>query len=401
MSDNTHAKYSPSKLPRIMRCPGSTTVNQDTKSSSYAIEGTLCHEIVADHLEKQLYELNKNNPLFLSFEDGVRNELGEAIQQCLDYTFGIVAQYKFGTATLFIEAPVSLQGYTEALMCPDLADVYGTADLIIMVPSEKIVHVIDWKFGKGVEVFPDSEQVFAYGAAALKHINLMQKYDKVYLHIGQPRLYSGEQFKVHETTPTELYSWMASELVPALQACNVTSPPFVPSLKACQWCVLKATCAARYDLAQQTAQDVFRIHAELPKVKTPEELADFLGRARDLTAYISEIEGYVVKTLKSGGTITGLKMVEGRSIRQWVDAKAFFQWAQKNVPDIEVFEEPKLVSPAKAEKLVKRKLASTDEFKALIHKPEGKHTLVNESDPRPAISYESASDKFAAFKENV
>ena len=394
-----HARYSPSKLPRIIGCPGSTTVDQETESSIYADEGTQCHDITAGHLEKSEFSLDVNHPGLLKFATEDRIELADAIQDCLNYTFGLITKYSTHPAHMLVESRVSLHGFADILDCKDLADVAGTADLIIMYPTIGELHVIDWKFGKGVEVFPSSEQLLAYGLGALKNPYLMDKYNKVYLHIGQPRLYAGELFKVHETVPADLYDWAALTLVPALLACNELNPEFRPSDKACRWCAIKHNCAARHELALQTAQDVFRIHAELPKIKQPEELASFLERARNLTDYIKDIEGFITRTLRSGGTITGLKMVESRSNRQWVDEKAFFQWAQKNIPDADIFEEPKLVTPSKAEKLVKRKIASSEEFKALIFKPEGKHTLVTEADPREAISYETASDKFAAYKE--
>ena len=48
-----HAKYSPSKLPRIVTCPGSVQLCEGlTQSqSSYANEGTMLHQVVEDCLE--------------------------------------------------------------------------------------------------------------------------------------------------------------------------------------------------------------------------------------------------------------------------------------------------------------------------------------------------------------
>ena len=394
MSDDTHAKYSPSQLPRIIGCPGSITVHKQTASSKYAEEGTKCHDIVAHHLERGEYQLEV--PRLDVFDLENRAELGEAIQDCLDFTFSLVSQYD--NPAVLVEHYVSVGGFAEHFNCVYLDEVAGTGDLIIMVPSERIIHIVDWKFGKGIEVFPESDQLKAYGLAALKTPFLAAKYDKAFLHIGQPRLYSGEKFKVHETTPTELLSWASDELVPALVEANSATPEFCPSENACRWCYARATCLARFDMAQKTAEDVFRIHAELPKVKNVEELAEFLDRARNLSAYISDIEKFITNTLRAGFDVPGLKMVEGRSIRQWVDEKAFVQWAYANYPDEEIFEN-KVLSPSKAEKLFKRKIASTDAFQALIHKPPGKHTLVTDKDPRTPIKYEDASEVFADFTE--
>jgi hypothetical protein len=392
-----HAKYSPSQLPRIIGCPGSTTIHKQTASSKYAEEGTKCHDIVAGHLEANSFTLDPRALKIFPVED--RPELGDAIQDCLDYTFGLLAQYP--TGNMSIETHVSLEYFADSFYCEHLVDVHGTADLIIMVPSEKVIHIIDWKFGKGIEVYPDSDQLKAYGLAALKDPFLASKYDKAHLHIGQPRLYSGERFKVHETTPAKLLSWAGDELVPALNDANSGNPCFSPSEKACRWCYAKTfpdLCPTRFEKAQQTATDIFKVHAEMPAIIAIDELADFLVKSRELVEYVKDIEKFIANTIRGGIDVDGLKMVEGRSIRKWEDPKAFVEWADSNYPEYEIFES-KPLSPAKAEKLFKRKIASTDEFKALIIKPEGKHTLVAESDPRQPISYETATDAFKEFAE--
>lgn len=395
MSDDTHAKYSPSQLPRIIGCPGSTTVQEEEESSEYANDGTDCHTMVSDHLVKGQFQFNPKHALFQGFDEEKQLEYEEPIQDCLDYASTIIGQYK--KCTVLIEQHVSLIGFCELFKTPSLEDVAGTADLIIMVPSERIIHDIDWKFGVG-EVFPDSEQLKGYGVGTLSNPFLAGRYDEVHLHIGQPRVYSGNPFKVHKTTPNELLDWVGSDLVPALIECEGPNPSFHPSDKACQWCSAKQTCKFRNNMANETAMEVFKNHAILPNVTTIKDLADFLIRARVLSSYIKDIEGHLVKTLKSGVLVDGLKMVEGRAQRYWKDEKEVFKWATENVPEAEIFD-TKLLSPNKMEKLIKRKIASTDEFKELYGKTTPKHTMVNDSDPREAIVYQTASEIFADFAE--
>lgn len=395
MSDDFHARYSPSQLPRIINCPGSTTVHVSQPSSAYAIEGTKCHEIVAYHL---INEIRDVDPVSLeTFDACDRTELGDAIQDCMDYAFDLISKYPKGS--VLIESPISLAGFSDTFGCAELSEVAGTSDFILYSVSDRVIHDIDWKFGKGIEVYPDSEQLLGYGGGSIKNPSLARKYDEVHLHIGQPRLYTGEPFKQHIVTVPDLLSWIGDVLVPALQEANSLNPRFNPSEKACRWCSAKATCGARYDQAMKTASDVFRIYSELPTIKNPDELSEFLSRARNLASYIKAIEKYLARTLMSGQQVKGFKMVAGRSNRKWVDEKAFVKWAAENYPDAEIFE-PSLITPAKAEKLFKRKIASTEEFQNLILKPPGKHTLVLDKDPREAISYENASDVFADFAED-
>jgi len=359
----------------------------------YAEEGTKCHDIVAKHLEKRNFTLDPKSMVIFPEEDRV--ELAQAIQDCLDFAFTVISDE--GT-NVVIEKQVTLDKFVEPYDCPHLNQVYGTADLIVQNLEKRYLRIIDWKFGKGIEVFPTSHQLHAYGVGALQSIESAARYDKVYLHIGQPRLYMGETFKVHESTPDELLSWAQHTLVPSLLDCTSINPTFNPSEEACRWCSVKATCPARFEQAQRTAQEVFAVHAALPNIVSIDDLADFLERSRDLTSYIKDIEFHIVNTIKSGKLVKGLKLVEGRSIRQWADEKQFFNWAQENHPDAEIFTQ-KLISPSQAERLFKRAVAKTEEFQALIVKPLGKPTLVPEDDKRPAIKYADAGQIFADYVE--
>jgi len=73
--------------------------------------------------------------------------------------------------------------------------------------------------------------------------------------------------------------------------------------------------------------------------------------------------------------------VTGRSQRKWRDEKT----AEKNLIKLlgDEARTLKLVSPAQAEKLLGRSRAA--EVTDLCYKPDGKPSLVPESDPRPAI----------------
>lgn len=393
MSD--HARYSPSQLPRIIGCPGSTSVHKSGDSSTYAEEGTLCHEIVADHLVKRVYDLDEEHKIYMDFSQDLKIQYSQPIQDCLDYAKKIILQYEGIDTVIYVEQHVTCKGFSKHFNQYGLNDVAGTCDLIIMVPSLGIIHIIDWKFGVG-EVLPESEQLKAYGLGALQNMQNAERYRHIHLHIGQPRVYSGKLFKEHETTAEELLDWAWLDLVPALELCEGSDPPFKPSDKACQWCSIKAICTHRYDLTMKKAEEVFKVHAELPNIKSVADLAAFLVRARSISSHIKDIEGFLARTLKNGHEVPGLKMVETSSNRQWKDKKAVVQWANKNVPEAEIFD-TELLSPSKLSSLVRRKWSKTEEFQALIYKPDGKHTMVPDTDPRKAVEYRTAGEVFADF----
>jgi hypothetical protein len=93
--------------------------------------------------------------------------------------------------------------------------------------------------------------------------------------------------------------------------------------------------------------------------------------------------------VERGDTDTGYKMVHGRSNRGWAgDEDAVVKKLRGMGLKSENIYDQKLRSPAQIEKHPAITGASTrraNSFAAMIRKPEGKPTMVPESDPRPAI----------------
>ncbi len=391
---STHSPFSPSQLPRIIRCPGSVkaTANMKSKSSSYAEEGTMLHSVTEEALTLGLTSLT--DAIIGTYS--LTGEHISAVNDILDYVFTLKAKHE-DEPYEFIETKVSLAKYAEDLGCPELEDVYGTLDYQLSFPQIKKLYVIDWKFGKGIEVFPDSEQLKAYALAALKRLELHKNFDDVHVIIGQPRLYAGELFKEQVYTTEELTSWAKNDLVPALLNARTKHPHFNPGKKACQWCEVKATCKERNRIAHETAAEVFKVHAQLPNQVNIEDILGLLGKAKELTSYIKDLELFVTNKLKNGETVPGYKLVAGRSLRKWDDVNSVIDYvATLGLTEFDI-STMKIMSPAQLEKKLGRAQARTDEFQVLVVKPEGKPTLTNDGDKREALNFETAEDKFKQF----
>ena len=86
----------------------------------------------------------------------------------------------------------------------------------------------------------------------------------------------------------------------------------------------------------------------------------------------------------SGAEIPGWKVVEGRSNRKIVDEEGLAQVLLKDFEEAKIFKPKTLETITNLEKLVGKK-----EFQEIstgfVEKPQGKPTLVVESDKRPAI----------------
>lgn len=208
-----------------------------------------------------------------------------------------------------IEHKVSLAEYSAKYDCPELNDVYGTADYVLTYGSSLIV--LDWKFGIGIEVFPNSAQCKAYTLGALT-----QKVAEITIIIGQPRI-QNEHFKELKIKPKDLYDWLGYELAPALRNINSDSPMFRPSVETCRWCDTRLkphACKARLNKVQSLTAKAFAMYAKLPDIEEAKAL-EILKDLPMVEKLAKDIKLYVTNKLKRGDEVLGYKLVRGRSIR--------------------------------------------------------------------------------------
>ena len=91
----------------------------------------------------------------------------------------------------------------------------------------------------------------------------------------------------------------------------------------------------------------------------------------------------------------GLKLVESRSIRKWINEDDAAKTILSSIPGLseeDIFT-TKLKTITNIEKLVGKKLFEA-KLSNIVIKPQGKPTLVPEDDKRPAIGYQQAKIDF-------
>ncbi len=129
---------------------------------------------------------------------------------------------------------------------------------------------------------------------------------------------------------------------------------------------------------------------------TNEEIAEILPALDDIEAWIKDVKAIALTKCMNGETITGYKVVEGKSNRKWSDEQAVADTLELEGYDESVIYEKKLKGLTQVESLLGKK-----EFEkllgGLIEKPQGKPTLVPESDKRPAI--DAAASAREDFKD--
>ena len=384
-----HAKYSPSQLHRIIACPGSVNMCKDepNETSNYAEEGTMLHKVMEDTLRLSYHHYEVCPSLVDKYK--LDREQLRACEDALEYLSGV---YKEAQLEGFVIAALETK---TSLAYLNLKDCYGTAD--VKISTAKSLHILDWKFGRGIEVsVKDNPQFMAYALGAVKSTDELMSYVRIVTHVVQPRL---NNMYEHSYTPEELLLWCEETLRPALEQAE-NPGPCTPGLTQCQWCLAKYKCRARFELAKTTAEKVFAMYKK-PTIDN-EELAALLADAKFLEKYIAELKTYALDQCIKGEKFPGYKVVCGRTSRSWKDEKAAREYLMALSDDPEAgftFEDlfvSKFITPPMAEKLTKQ-MKKDEVFQALVYKSLGKPTLTHESDPRK----EYKIDAETTFKEYV
>lgn len=379
--NRAHALLSASGSHRWMACPPSARLEEccQNKESDAAKEGTVAHELCELKVKIQLgedvsmseYEALKENPLFTKEMDACTNIYAD---YCID-----TAKEEKGLP--LIEVELDLSSY--------IPEGFGTVDCVIV--SEDTLHVIDFKYGRGVEVSPvENSQLMIYALGAYDLYSPIYDFKTVKLTIVQPRL-SAEP-KTWECDVQHLLDF-AEKLKPIADLAFKGGGEFAPSEHTCLFCKVKYTCRARADknLATMFLQE------KDPYTLSNDEIGEILAKVSDFPKWIKDLEDYALEQLLSGKEIKGYKAVEGRSSRVWSDEKKAFETIIKDGTEEKDLYETTPLSLAKIEKLLGKK-----KFTALVGeyvtKSQGKPTLTLSSDIRPSI--QDAESMFTEEGEN-
>lgn len=368
-----HALLSASSASRWLNCPKSVRLTEDIpdgESSSFAAEGTLAHAIAEDYLREYatgkgrtvedyvVPERFKGNPLFY---DGMYQDVTPYLEYVVSTFEG-----KSRVATLDIEARLDFSKYVPSG--------FGTGDAVII--DNGTLEICDLKFGKGVLVEAENNpQIMLYGLGALHAYDYIFDIRNVKMTIVQPRLDHVASFVL---SADELRDWGNNTVSPiAKLAYNGQGDQ--KAGEWCRWCKIKATCKARAEKQGQTV--AMMAEAEL----TDDQICQILTASAEIKAWLSDIESHTVQRLSDGETLPGWKLVEGRSNRKIKEPEALAEKLLNcGVDAARIYKPQELQSLTALEKAV-GKARFNELCGEYVYKPQGKATLVPESDKRPAL----------------
>lgn len=367
-----HAKLSASSAYRWLHCPKSVVLTEGLpdKTSDFAREGTLAHSIAEKALsDYKAYGKNAVFPPTLS-ERVLNNPhyyagMTDDVQPYVDYVIDTFEAHG-GEAVLEIERRVDFSEWVPYG--------FGTSDALII--SDGTLEVIDLKFGKGVMVdATENPQMMLYALGAYDANAYIYDIENVRMTIVQPRL---DHISTFEMSVSDLLEWAGVVVKPVAQLAY-KGEGFQQAGDWCRWCKLKETCKVRAN----TMLDMTSLREKASL--TDEELDYILSHAKEIQNWLSDVERGALERVAGGKPIKGWKLVEGRCNRKITDAGELANRMVSAGFEVDQIYKPReLQTLTNLEKLVGKK-RFTEEFGELVCKPEGKATLVPESDKRPEL----------------
>lgn len=406
-----------SSASRVINCPGSVKALErfpkiDT-SSAASETGTMLHNAIAwllDHeerpdvwtLEGQQFPSGEGSLQTITKAD-INDSLIPALRAFDRYTE--LCKHE-GGLEFDIETRVQMKGIPNS---------FGTGDIIGRTARRSVVW--DWKFGYN-EVDPTSEQLYYYGTAAMMTDETRDLFGlvdpqtgetlppdddwPVDLIICQPATGEDPCYRRHTVTVGELKAFRMKLIAAWAEAQNDDARRARGKWCAYQPC--KADCPlwlaplARLGELGEKLNEI-EVQAEEAQQDIGEDMsvAALIGHACDiadaLEEYARDIKAHAQARLEAGLPVPGRYLAEKASHRKWVDEKKAAGFLRRQgVKDKKLlFTDPKLVSPAQAEKLLKNAgVKLTDKqlkaFADLCPKgPSSGHTMVREDSGRAEV----------------
>lgn len=336
------------------------------EQSPYAAEGTIAHDLAESILRHKLED--KKAPKL----DDYSTEMVEAVNRYVDICEEKVneARARSSDAEALIEARLDFSRW--------VPEGFGTGDMVIV--ADGVLEVIDLKYGKGVPVSAvENTQMRFYALGAYDVNEFLYDIKTVRMTIVQPRL---DSVSTDEMALEELLDW-GEEIKPIAQRAFNGEGECTPC-DYCNFCKARHTCRA---LSNTCLDTFYKNGGKLNQLLTDSEVSDILAMKDLITKWIKGVYDFAYEKALSGEKQwPGYKLVEGTSRRTITNPEAAAKTLLDNgYKEEDIFKPRELEGITNLQKVLGKK-GIAEYLEAYIDKPEGKPTLVPDSDKRPAIN---------------
>ena len=422
---STHAQLSPSKRHRWALCPGSVREEAkypEERSGPAAIDGTHSHTLLEHCIKAGLADPTLMVGVRLMDDEGefvIDADRAARVKMAIEYVKSRVTHLN-GMAEVVPETRVDPQWFTGR------DDLSGTVDIQII--GGGVLEIVDYKDGMAEVPAEGNLQLQQYALGALAECreghNVPDQYPwhEVRMTIIQPKLAlrGGGTPITTWTVPVSELLTKISVLVDQARATDNPDAPLIPGDSQCKYCRAKGACSALAGnvmkevgiMFQPIADQTFEIAQQSadrdPAVMSDDQIRQVMEAAPLMRQLLEAVEKEALRRLEAGQSIPGLKLVNGRGSRTWAlpEEEMAKKLVKMGIPKTAIYE-TKLVSPAKAEKLVWEKRDGTKVSltprqmsrmeQEYVSKMAGKLTVVPESDSRPAV-VKNAAPMFSAVE---
>lgn len=381
-----HALLAPSSSSRWLKCTPSARWEdalqpEEEEINEAAAEGTFAHALAEVQLRSKFFNdyagYDKLDPSIPYYSEELQ-----------EYVDGYVEFVKTEFTKMDIISPTDTLFEFRLDLQPIVPESFGTVDVCLI--SNETLHIIDFKYGKGVFVSAvDNTQLrlYAYGV----YMKMISSFDMpdlmtVKITIYQPRL---NNIQTVEYTLQELLQWIDT-VIPKARLAFEGKGEFIPG-DHCKFCHARHQCKAFHDHNLQLAVTDF---GTSPTTISDKEVVEILNRGNNLVAWIKGVQEYALSAALKGKAWPGYKVVTGRSQRAYKNEAQVLDKLVENRYNPVAVTDTKLLGLTELTKFLGKK-----KFEELVGpfliKSKGKPTLVPETDSRNQLnSIESAIEDF-------
>lgn len=361
MSQPKHSVIGASSAYRWRNCPGSVNLSKlapPQESSAAADEGTTAHSLAELCLENGTDATEYIHEPIDGFN--VTDEMASAVDTYVNY---VRTRHREDGGILSIETKFDLSDLFPGL--------YGRNDAAIVRLGKRLT-IIDYKHGQNAIEATENQQLLFYALGLAHQINY--DFTDVELVIVQPRAaHASGPIRRWIVTKKYLMDW-ALELVASAKQTEDTNAPLNRG-NWCQYCPAKGLCPKINEVVEE-AVGLTVINGGAVAIESLSDLqiAKLLENRKLIEGFLENVQSYALHKIKSGTPIKGVKLVAGRSRRDWIDEQKVIEFFG------DAAYERKVMTVAKAEKAFGKAALS-----GLYVDIAGSETVAHASDRRKEI----------------
>ena len=368
-----HSTHSLSSSSRWIegRCPASIAmikpytstgpIDDDYEDNYAAKEGTAAHELREFCLR---LGVQPQQCIGLTFNDvKVDQDMIDGVTIDINYVKRLEVEY--GVKPL-IEVRVVMSSLGRE-------DVFGTCDTLFVVPKKRLIHPIDFKYGRLPVEVENNSQLTGYGVSALDTFGVWDGIDTMVTSITQPR-YSHRDGPIRtvEYDITEVDEIADMFYRSVLLTEDLSQKPHAGPW--CRYCPASGNCRARL---MKTIETLYR-DRPLENISS-EELELLIAEASVAKSHLESIHDEARRRASRGHRFENYKLVESRPRMKCTDEKRLVAEAVNSGVNKDRLFENKLKSKSVIEKIIPQKLVEK-----YYVRPQGHDILVPMSDKRIA-----------------